>query len=218
MRIHLRIRDIFLAAVTALLLLGTASAIVVASSPVGPHCEVQAKGFPIPTQYIGRQYYFQGDGYEIDADATVFAECVWPDYALMHGKYFFRWNAVLDWLLYFILMLALVPFVRKLYDTPFTIRRAIGVTLAAVLIWSFVPPLISMTRVIDTGITPICKDQARLLVPKTAALITLYQGMEYNSGSQVIAEARTVFNIPLQRITFDSLSACENGTTHSIEY
>jgi len=64
----------------------------------------------------------------------------------------------------------------------------------------------------------LCKDQARLLLPKMFKFITIYHQYSIEDDNRVVVRAHTLFNITLQKITFQNMEYCNLGSTNDIKY
>lgn len=86
-----------------------------------------------------------------------------------------------------------------------------------VLIIGTLIPLLYFYTHNNKDISGYCIDQGHQLLPKLYKLISL-QNFQIKSNQSVVVEARTLFNITLQRIYFDSINACIEGATNKIVY
>lgn len=91
--------------------------------------------------------------------------------------------------------------------------RVIFIFLFVVFLGFLIPLFL---RIGDTG-PSLCHEQTRLLTPRLFRLFTIRTKIIFE-GDRVISSARTLFDVPLNHITFPSLEDCEFGTGAHIEY
>ncbi|MFA6197856.1 MAG: hypothetical protein WC734_01725 [Patescibacteria group bacterium] len=92
-------------------------------------------------------------------------------------------------------------------------KKAIIISIIVVVTLGVLFPLVGqLIQSNNSNVPPICRSQAALLVPKSLRLITLFQDTK-DYQPIVVSKARTIFSIPVRKISFPTMEDCRNGTS-----